>query len=220
MSPLQGRLVRSACLGVACALLTVGCRSIVSTHVTPDPIEGGWNTRKIGGVPVTVSLPTHLEIRVVERRYYQPGGNFEPVPGATVRYVTEKVQHKDHVFMVDAVRPGAGTLKQSAEFKNDKNPQFFSKYESKVEDKTINTIAELIPGLPDVIGNLKKARAIANTPTPQDAALAMAYTDHVVAIRVFDVYDPNLTELVQQFMAEHVNNCQQPCPAGCAVPAK
>lgn len=222
MSPLMPRSLRLALIGVsACGLALTGCRSTVSTHVTPDPLEGGWNTKKLRGIPVTVMVPTHLEVRVIERRFYQPGGDFAAVPGATTRLVQQTVREKEQVFMVDAVRPAAGTLTHSAGFDNTQNPQFFSSYNSRVDDKTISTIAKLIPGLPDVFANLKKARAVADGGvTPGDASLAMAYTDHLVAVKVFDVNDPSLTECVRQFMAEHVN-CHPVCSTmGCAPVVK
>lgn len=218
------RLIIGA-IGLGAAVsLTAGCRSAVSSHVTPDPLEGGWNVKKVRGMPVTVRLPKSLEIKVVERRFYQPGGDFARIEGATARIVRQEVLHKDQVFMVDAVRPAAGDLTFGASFENeasknnpDANRQFFASYDSKVDDKTIKTITSLVPGLPDVLANIKKARAIAGDGVTNDAKVAMAYTEHLVAVKVFDVYDPCLTEQVMQFMDEYVNNCKPTCSAPSCV---
>jgi hypothetical protein len=205
------RVARAALAAVACGAALAGCRSAVSTHVTPNPIEGGWDTKKVRGIPVTVKVPTGFEIKVMERRFYQP--DFTEVEGAVSRFVVTRVIDKDQVFMVDSVRPGAGTLNQAAGFNNTENKQFFSTYDTKIEDKTINTIAAIIPNLPDVLSNLKKARAVADTKevtTPADGSLAMVYTDHLVAVKLFDVNAPDLTDCVRQFMADYVN-CTPPC---------
>src|SRR5436309_2277042 len=50
-----------------CAAL--GCRSSVSTHVERGPLGFGWTTTKMAGVPVTVKMPTHLRVEVIEQQY-------------------------------------------------------------------------------------------------------------------------------------------------------
>jgi len=212
------RQVRLGLLAASCLPALAGCRAAVSSHVTPNLVEGGWCVKKVRGMPVTVRVPKSLEIKVVERRFYQPGGDFEFITGSTARIVRQEILHKDQVFMVDAVRPAAGDLNFGASFENAKNDQFFSKYDSKVDDKTLKTITALIPNLPDVLSNIKKARAIAGDSVTNNATTAMAYTEHLVAVKVFDVYDPCLTEQVMQFMDEYVNNCKPGCGTpGCAA---
>jgi hypothetical protein len=203
-------------IGLGLIPFVSGCRTAISTHVVPDP-EGGWATKKIRGIPVTVNVPTHLEIRVTERRYYQPGGKFEPVKDVNCnpvfsRHICEEVKEKAQLVFVDTVRPGAGTLAMGAGFSNDKNKQFFSSYDSNIDDQTINTIAALIPGIEPVLANLKKARAVAGeATTPAPADMAMAFTEHLVAVKLFDVNDPCLTDAVRQFVSQNMN-CRTVCP--------
>ena len=67
------RMAAAATLGIGLGGATIGCRSAVSTHVIPDSECGGWTTKKLRGVPVTVKVPTHLEVRVIEERYLEKG---------------------------------------------------------------------------------------------------------------------------------------------------
>jgi hypothetical protein len=208
------RPAASACLlGASCLLIAqVGCQSAVSTHVAADSYEGGWKTKSLRGIPVTVKVPTHLELRVIERRYYTEGSS---EPFHVARIVEHEIREKDRVFTVDSVRPAAGTATYSASLENSKNPQFFSKFDTKIEDSTVKSISALVPKLPDVLANIKKAtqvsRTIAEAP---DTAIKL---DSLVAVKLFDVNAPDLAQCVQAFLDQHVNNCAPPCPANCRV---
>ena len=234
----------------AAVVLAAGCRSATSTHVMPNPYVGGWDTKKIRGVPITVKVPTHLEVRVIEKRFYKPSTNVEvdaelayrtavEKRGATpddmtnamtaktaalnhlvvrdkhgnplaVRVVRHDMREKDQLFTVDAVRPAAGTMANSSEFTNSKNPQFFSAFNSEVEDKTIPTITSLVPQLPTVLGNLAKAKGTSDAILAAEAS-DMVVVEHLVAVHVFDVNDPCLTQNVQAFLDTYLNGCTTPC---------
>ena len=195
------------------AVLLIGCRSAMSTHVVPDPVEGGWKTVRMRGIPVTVKMPTHLEVRVIERRYLAPG-TFEKFHTALI--VEHEIREKDQVFTVDSVRPAAGNLTYSAKLENANSKQF----DSKIEDKTIQDITKLVPKLPDVLANLKKASAVSltngNVPEVSESVMRV---DSLVAVKVFDVHDPNLSACVQAFLDQYVNACTPPCPTPiCTTP--
>ena len=40
-----------------------------STHVVHKPRECTWETKKLHGVPITVKVPSQLEVRVIETKY-------------------------------------------------------------------------------------------------------------------------------------------------------
>lgn len=194
-TPRLSRYVSAACLFSAVTI--VGCRSAASTYVQPDPEHGGWSTRHLRGVPITVKVPTHLEVRVVERQYLNKG---EPVTVLTcARRVELDVREKDEVFTVDAVRPGAGTLNYKATF----DKQYFKTFDSKVEDKTIeavtNAIATITPSLKNLAAPPKGKSASAKS-----ADVELPFLDHLVAVRVFDVHDPGLEAAVRDFLACHL----------------
>jgi hypothetical protein len=207
------RLTAAVCAALfSCgAMMLIGCRSAISTHVVPDPVEGGWKTERMRGIPVTVKVPTHLEVRVIERRYLAPG-TFEKFHTALI--VEHEVREKDQVFTVDSVRPAAGKMTYTGKLENKLNPQFFSKFDTNIEDETIKDIAPLIPKLPDILTNLKRAKAISlSTGNVPEVADSVVRVDSLVAVKVFDVHDPNLTACVQEFLNQYVNNCTPPCPA-------
>src|SRR5690349_6334477 len=94
-----------------------GCMSVSSTNVTRNPFGCGWTTKHLRGAPVTVSVPSHLEIRVKEIRYiYGDALLMDKVPiqvdgavalkevPAVTREVEVFVREKKEVFTVDFVR--------------------------------------------------------------------------------------------------------------------
>ena len=187
----------------------VGCRSAVSTHVIPDPAKCGWRKKRLEGIPVTVKVPTHLEVLVSERRYINPDAT--PIMSAdacplAARFVTLNVREKDEVFTVDAVRPAAGTLTYSASFKG----QFFKTFNSRVEDKTIESITNAIQNITTELGKLPKAKSTGFA-TADDVKLP--YVDHVLAVREFDVHDPSLESEVREFLQTYLNGCAPSCAA-------
>lgn len=195
-------------LSMIVVALGSGCHSASSTHVLPNPETGGWDTKKIPGIPVTVKVPTHLELKVIKRTYINPG-TFDEIQ--SVRFVKEHIHHKDQLFMVDSVRPASGLLTMSAKMQ-EKN-QFFSTYNTKIEDNTIKTITSLVPNLGEVLGNLKKARVIAddtNAILQAEEGMDIPYVDSVQAVKVFEVNSPSLTDDVREFLATHIN-CAPDC---------
>jgi hypothetical protein len=202
-----------AAAGLVCGvgLVGAGCCSAVSTHVTPDPTGTTWEKKKLEGVPVTVKLPTHLDVRVVERRYFDPKSQAviqAPGPDARLhdfvtRDVEFSVREKDQVFLVDAVRPAAGQQKLNAEFTG----QYFTEYDTYVNDKTIDTITAIIkqftPGAP--AGGAKGTAF-----TTPDAA-KWTQIDRVVAAKVFEFRDVNLEANLMCFLNAYLNDCAVPC---------
>ena len=91
-----------------------------STYITKNPFGCGWQTKHLRGAPVTVWVPSHLEIRIKENRYLFDGTLVMDETGkaATTRHVEIQVREKREVFTVDFVRPGAGTAEITADFKN------------------------------------------------------------------------------------------------------
>jgi hypothetical protein len=196
----------SAAVLFGSVVLLVGCRSAVSTHVTRSQEDCGWDTRKLRGVPVTVKIPTHLELRVMERRYVNADGGPLVVGNdcLTARRVEVSVREKDEMFTVDAVRPAAGKIDYSAEFRG----QFFKSFNSKVEDKTIESITNAITNITGELGKLPKGRSTSTTLEEK----GVAFVDSLVAARVFEVSAPDRDEQIREFLETYINGCAPPCP--------
>ena len=201
----------SSCAALLAAISALGCRSAVSTHVEPDPVNGGWAKTHLRGIPITVTVPTGLEIRIVEHRYFEvPSGcvpqpvldwNLQPL---ITRHVEYDIREKQEVFTVDAVRPAAGTLTYSSDFKG----QYFTDFNAKNNDTTIDTITAALKNITSVLPTPPKGKSTASSPEQAN----MPYTSHIVAARIFDVHDPCLTQAVQEFVDEYVNRCYYHVP--------
>jgi hypothetical protein len=155
-------------------------------------------------------------VQITERRYVDGRGNPVMVGGCqmTSVHVDTLVLEKDIVFTVDAVRPASGTMEYSAEFTKQ---QYFKSFNSKVEDKTIESITNSITAITGSIEKLPKASPRSAVGGPDEAQLS--YVEHVVAVQVFDVYDPGLEPCVREFLTKHINACAPPCtPPGHCKP--
>src|SRR5437868_3384845 len=104
-------------------LALTGCTSIRSTHVMHNPRECTWDKKHLHGIPITVKVPSQLEVRVVETKFLLDGrmlltlDDVTKVPLATRRVETD-VREKDEIFTVDFVRPAAGVSELEADIKN------------------------------------------------------------------------------------------------------
>ena len=158
-------------------------------------------------MPVTVKIPTHVEVRIVEQRYLQSDGHLlatdkdGKVPLVTTR-VDYFVREKEEVMLVDSNRPAAGTLTYAATFKG----QFFDGYNTKIDDKTIETITGVINNIASLRKPPAKAAALIG-----DENVNITAVDRIVAVKVFDVRCPDIQAQVQQFANDYLNNCAPPC---------
>jgi hypothetical protein len=198
-------------LAALSTLGTVGCRSAKSTHVEPDPYKGGWKTKHLRGVPVTVKVPTHIEVRIVKKHYIQPNTKLplRDKDGITVSVleIEHTIREKDEVFTVDAVRPGAGTLDYNATFDN----QYFRTFTANSSDVTLETIATTVDTLKGLLPTGKSTSGKVTAEIVDDAEGVIPYLREIVAIKVFDVYDPNPSACMKEFINTFVcPDCKQP----------
>jgi hypothetical protein len=187
-----------------------GCTSISTTHVKRDPFTCGWDTKHLRGVPVTVKVPTHLEVRVIETQYLfgRSPITIHGVPFAT-RRVEYAVREKDEIFTVDFVRPAAGTGSADISF----DGQYFKTVNGNIDDRTLRDITAGIKNIFGTIGKLPGAKApIALTGLKTVADVTDIKTiDSVIAVRLFDVNDPGMVELVHEFLQTYLTGCTPPC---------
>ncbi len=202
--------------------ITAGCASIKSTAINrteSDVFIGNSNgkptvhcgARPFNGVPITMRVPTHLDVVIKEKIYFKIEG-----PGKLTRLHTKSrnlaietaVVHTEKVFTVDPKRPAAGTLNYTMGFgTNDSaaggrdNSQYFSKIKSHVEDKTINDITGV---LADVTNALTEKAGSKTEPPPEVKLLTDVRT---VAWKRFDIDSCDFESQVEAFVSMHMNNC-------------
>jgi hypothetical protein len=204
---------RTACLIAMAAFLSgaSACTSISSTHVKRNPEACGWDTKHLRGVPITVKVPTHLELKVIETQYLF--GN-SPICVNGIPHATRRVEHtvreKDEIFTVDFARPAAGTGSADITFEG----QYLKSVNGSIDDRTLRDITGAIKNIFGTLGKLPGAQppiALTGLKGIGDVAEIQAI-DSVIADRLFDVTDPMLAEHVREFVHTYLNGCAVPCP--------
>ena len=181
----------------------IGCTSMRSIFLHRDESNTSWTKeRRLPGVPITLRVPTHLRVTVVEKHFLVVNsGTGEtrvtrvnlPSP---IRAVTHELVYTEKIFTVDFKRPAAGKMKLSAEFEN----QYFKKIEHEVEDETIEQVANLLSKIAP--GGLFSPASIGESKAFADNVQEV---DSVVAVRLFEIDEPDFEEQLTAFLDCHVN---------------
>ncbi len=209
-------------------VVATGCQSFSSTMLNrlgDNSLQGNSNghaklfsrTRPYKGVPITLKVPSHLDVRINEVYYVgiQDGNIVELATESRMLDVETEIIKTDKVFTVDFKRPGAGTLDLDLAFNKE---QYFSQIDSKLEDRTIQELGELAA---QVITSTRKFAAASSITAekPTDAVLnalnakGIYRETRTVAYKRFDINDPDFECQVEAFVNHHLNNCNQ-----CAAP--
>ncbi len=200
--PIDMRLVIGCC---ACLILLVGCRSLNSTFLMRNEENSGWSTVKhLPGVPITLKVPTHLRLAVIERHFLKVDGNgvqYVPVP-VVIRDVNTEFLKTEKIFTVDLKRPAAGTAKSAIEFDSENDEQYFKKITQEIEDKTIDAVSNLVGKLAPkgVFANASSGGGVAVTSTE-----TLKVVDSIVAVQVFEIDAPDFEQSIREFLDCHIN---------------
>jgi len=212
-----------------------GCTSTTSTIVQrldSDELVGNSNGRNkpfhsakpFKGIPVTVSVPTHVDIRIDETLYFMKE-TMTPVV-LTSRHLTAhpSIVYSDKLISVDPKRPAAGTLGYRLDFPTPTGDytkdQRFSKIGYDVDDQTIKTITEILKNVVPSLGlnatKPKNGNAIQRNPgDPLDSLSTIVRT---VAWKRFDLNACDLEACIAEFVSLHLNNCHSCNGNACAHP--
>lgn len=214
-------------LVVLLAIIATGCSSMRSTMLHRGECDMEWETERfLNGVPITVEVPTHIKVDVVEHHYlgYAPkldaDGSFvrdennevekevvwlsKDDIGVPARTVNTSLIKTAQIFTVDPKRPAAGTLNQTIDFAG-KNGQYIDKIQYKVDDQTIEAITGLV--------NKIAKKGLVGTPTSDESATSanvdknLYQVQGIVASGVFSLDAPDVEIQVSNFLDVHLNNC-------------
>jgi hypothetical protein len=130
--------------------LLAGCTSFTSTLIEPghDP-TAHHNKEKthLRGYPITLHVPTHLRVELIEEFYLREVQNEQPTPITcngkllcTYDIATEVIE-SDKIFTVDYKRPAAGMIKYDTKFTSD---QYIYQIRSQLVDNTIAQVANAV----------------------------------------------------------------------------
>tara|TARA_R110002020_G_scaffold274412_2_gene489616 strand:+ start:21 stop:677 length:657 start_codon:yes stop_codon:yes gene_type:complete len=196
------------------ALAVSGCKSFSSTmlnRLDDNSFMGNSNgqtmhngkTRPYKGIPITLEVPSHLDIYIDEIYYMNMNNGSEASDPYRMLNVRATIIKTDKVFTVDFKRPGAGTLDLNLDF--DANEQYFKKITSKIEDETIEQIGTSLSSFINTIQGQKTSAS------PDDINLLQANgflrDERTVAYRRFDINSPSFECEVEEFVNHHLNNC-------------
>ena len=180
-----------------------GCVSIRSIMLHRDESNLSWQkTRHLPGVPITLKVPTHLEVSVKEKHYLTTvkAGGVERVErvklDAPIRSVSTEFIKTEKIFTVDFKRPAAGTMKLSLEMKDDE--QYFEKIQHEVEDKTIEAVSGLVKNL--LPSGFATASGGGSSLDNQ-----LKEVESTVAVEVFEIDAPDFELQVSEFLRCHLN---------------
>ena len=203
---------------------TIGCSSVKSTAINrteSDVFIGNSNgkpkthcsARPFNGVPITLSVPTHLDVTIQEKIQFivtedevSKDKHLKRIKGPRRNFVVQRETiHTDKIFTVNPKRAAAGTSEYDMRFRNSGNSstdQYFESITSKVEDNTID----------DITGALGGITAALTTPAGQDGSTAETdnkiYTEtRTVAWPRFDIDTPGFEQQVADFVNQHINDC-------------
>jgi len=222
-------------LAIILILFTVpGCSSFRTTAV--DRSENDClvanPTCPLKGIPVALRVPTHLELRVIESAYWekrnQPGAKPTLVPLSTchpTRTVTHRICETEKIFLVDPVRPGAGTMNYGFTFQSNSGTEagkgaagkgYLQNVQYRIDDQTIQQSADLFSNSIGLITALQTAAA--NRANLNTANLIT--TERAVAYARFDINSASFEHDVSTFLDCHVNLAHEAnsiCPQVCSA---
>lgn len=225
--------VRMALLLLA---IVAGCTSMRSTSLTRQDDDSYVHNEKVPtpGVPVTVKVPSHLELAVVETLYFYDADKedgqidlrrldiFKKDDRRNIKVKSEIIK-TEKVITVDFKRPAAGSLEYNLGF--DTKEQYITQIETFLYDRTLedaaNLIAQVVPGALEQTPGTKptpeawSTSAHGTRPDPnaqgptvgEDISTDLMIKERVVAIARFDINACDFEEQVTAFLEYHVNAC-------------
>lgn len=197
---------------------TVGCASARSQAInrSPDNYLSKNEPIPCKGVPITMKVPTHLDIAVMETYYlqneacYENGDNNTKVQRyADLRELTMPTRNlsvkvtpvlTEQVFTVDFKRPMSGTLQYGATFGSD---QYFDTITGTAVDSTITDVTALVAAAAPLFAVPTSAGTVG------EGITNVIVGNRMVAYRRFDINEPDFEEQVLAFVNHHMNACNQ-----------
>ena len=198
-------------------MLSPGCRSTSSTFMNRydnDRIAGNSNgerglhenAKPFKGIPVTMKVPTHLDVTVFETIYLDPV-SLKTVPTER-RNLSAKADtvFSDKVFAVDPKKAAAGDTNYSFTMVDG----YYTQVKTHVDDKTIKDINGALEKLLPLLAAKPAPKALSrfgesgSTTAPEEKT-------RVVAWKRFDLNSVDFEDQVTQFVEHHINNCNSCC---------
>lgn len=194
----------------------VGCtsfRSTIMSRLPNDQIVRN-SCQSARGIPVTLKIPTHVDVKIVEEYFIVQANSQTAIPklNRPLRRVELETVYTPKVMTVDFVRPAAGTISLSSD--NDGNgivlddAGYFESIQGKIDDKTVEELTKAIPNFKKLLGpsNPRSAASVAAKGKPTETGAWHSY-DSIIAYRRFDINEPCWEQSVDDFVNEYLSEC-------------
>jgi hypothetical protein len=173
----------------------------------------GWETLKSNGIPITLKVPTHFRVAIVDVKYAHRNDDLGWMLLSDDRKAVASVQvdhdfiYTEKVFTVDPKRPAAGDIDFTLELAEDQ--QYLEKVTSDITDRTIQETSMAFERL-FVAFRSGTGEALDRNIGTSDNPLAPI--ESVRAMQVFEIDDPMFEQNLAAFLAEQFcDNCNS-CP--------
>ena len=195
----------------ALPVLLSGCTGITSTMLNRSDSDDYSVNKPAGavhhftqGIPVTVDVYTHLDLRITETLYYKSTKHgLEPVYlGRRLLDVEQNPRLTSKVFTVDFKKPGAGQLNYKATF----DEQFFESFTNKIQDDTLKDITAALGTTSKVIKGIFTS-SLSDKGLPKGLLDDLVVVKRHVAFKRFDINAPDFEKSVEEFVNLHMNSC-------------
>ncbi len=201
----------------SCFCCLIGCQSFSSTMLNrlgDNSFVGNSNgygkagsqARPFKGIPITLQVPSHLDVYIDEVYYLQDGGDkaqiVEPLADTRILKVRTELIKTKKVFTVDYKRPGSGTLNSNTQLSDE---QYFKSISNSIIDTTITDSAALL----NTVLTGRSTSADGPTTAQQSLMSNLVRDTRVVAYKRFDINDPDFEYQVEAFVNQNLNDCDQ-----------
>lgn len=204
-----------------------GCNSISSTMLNRTDSDfyvgnsngytkGDGQSRPFKGVPITVRVPTHLDVAVKESVMFAKDTQdklYQLTSSKRHIFVEANLVETDKVFTVDPKRPAAGTLTQTLTFGNKgatssdpDNSQYFKTIAYNIQDNTIKEVNNSLNTLLPLLGK-KPTTAKETAGGGENLSIIQDEVVGVIAWKRFDLDAPDFEAQVECFIEQHLNQC-------------
>ena len=210
------------CLSLGLMLLLGGCVSYQSTIMsrTPDDRLHRNSNQCSRGIPVTLKIPTHMDVRIEEEYFITQAGDKTAIPqlSRSLRSVAMQKVYTPKVVTVDFVRPAAGTLAladgQEDGIKMDPEG-YFASIQAKIDDQTLTDITAQKDNLAKILGrgSIRSAKAVSAGGETIDAGDDSAWQSYktMIAYKRFDISEPGWEIAMQDFVDQYIQCQNNPC---------
>lgn len=194
------------CLAVIFAC--TGCTSFTSTVVGRSrdaKFSGNLLMMRSKGIPCKFKVPTHVEVTIEETYFLDPKTGDVLVPEKRILDVTTNPIYSDQLFMVEVIRPFAGTLdmtgKDKGFFFNEKG--YLTKIGASIEDKTIRDANEVLAS--------SRFKDLVKKKSTVTGGEGLTHQTRTVAIKRFNIAECDWHIAMSDWVDQYVNECTKTC---------